>query len=141
MTVSSTVARTASQIASMLGERRMRLVAVLNKHATNRIVLLWVGRVPGMAVIEHDGRRSGRRYRTPVMALASGRDFWVVLNYGAGSDWVANVLAARGASIRHRGRRCQIGDVRVLPASRSGAPLPDSLDDDRKVLCASIRDA
>jgi hypothetical protein len=72
--------------------------------------------------------------------VASGRDSWVVLNYGAGSDWVANVLAAQGASIRHRGRRRQIGDVRVLPASRSGAPLPDSLDDDRKVLCAVMRD-
>ena len=84
------------------------------------------------AVAAAIGRRSWRWRR--------GRDFWVVLNYGAGSDWVANVLAAQGASIRHRGRRCQIGDVRVLPASRSGAPLPDSLDDDRKVLCATMRD-
>ena len=141
MAMSSTVARTASRIASMMGERRMRLIAVLNKHVTNRVVLLWAGRVPGMAVVEHEGRRSGRSYRTPVMALVSGQRFWVVLNYGAGSDWVANVLAADGASIRHRGRQRRIGDVRVLPAPRSGAPLPDSLDDDRKVLCATMRDA
>ncbi|ANY23527.1 nitroreductase family deazaflavin-dependent oxidoreductase [Gordonia terrae] len=141
MSVSSTVARTASQIASKLGERRMRLVAVLNKHVTNPIVLLWAGRVAGMAVVEHVGRRSGRHYRTPVMANVSGEGFWVVLNYGAGSDWVTNVLAAQGASIRHRGRQRRLEDIRVEPASHSHAPLPDRFDDEREVLSAILRDA
>ncbi|MFT4395612.1 nitroreductase family deazaflavin-dependent oxidoreductase [Gordonia lacunae] len=141
MAVSPTVARAASQIASMLGERRMRLVATLNKHVTNPIVLLWAGRVAGMAVVEHVGRRSGRRYRTPVMAIVSGQRFWVVLNYGAGSDWVTNVLAAQGASIRHRGRQRRLEDVRVEPASRSSVPLPDRFDDEREVLSAILRDA
>ncbi|EON34548.1 hypothetical protein GTC6_03035 [Gordonia terrae C-6] len=141
MALSSAVARTASRIASLLGQRRMRLVAVLNKYVTNPVVRLWAGRVPGMAVIEHVGRRSGRRYRTPVMAVVSDHRFWVVLNYGTGSDWVANVTAAHEATVRHRGRRHRIENVRVEPASLSAIPLPDRLDADRKVLCATMRDA
>jgi deazaflavin-dependent oxidoreductase (nitroreductase family) len=46
-----------------------------------------------MALIEHNGRKSGRSYQPPVMAFVDGGEPSVVLNYGTESDWVRNVQA------------------------------------------------
>ena len=77
----------------------MRLVARLNKFVTNPVQKVWAPRLRRMAIIEHRGRRSGKVYQTPVMAFVGNGSLCVVLNYGAGSDWVRNVLAADAATV------------------------------------------
>jgi deazaflavin-dependent oxidoreductase (nitroreductase family) len=68
-----------------------------------------------MAVIEHRGRSSGKRYRTPVMAFVEDGEFIVVLNYGTQSDWFRNVEAAGSAEVLHRGKRFRLTQPRVIP--------------------------
>jgi deazaflavin-dependent oxidoreductase (nitroreductase family) len=58
---------------------------------------------PIFAVIEHRGRRSGRRYRAPVAARRTPRGFVIALAFGAQVDWYRNVQASGGATIHWRG--------------------------------------
>ena len=55
----------------------------------------------------HVGRRSGRRYMTPVGARRSGDLVVIPLTFGNRSDWSQNVRAAGGCSIRLKGRDYQ----------------------------------
>jgi deazaflavin-dependent oxidoreductase (nitroreductase family) len=82
-----------------------RWLATANRRLTNRITPAAASRLPGFGVVVHTGRRSGRRYRTPVNVFAEGDGYVVALTYGADSDWVRNVMAAGGCELEHRGRR------------------------------------
>jgi deazaflavin-dependent oxidoreductase (nitroreductase family) len=71
-----------------------------------------VGKLAGrrhfpMAQIHHVGRRSGNHYVTSVGARVNGDVVLVPLTFGNRSDWARNVIAARGCSIRLRGRSYQ----------------------------------
>ncbi|OMB96165.1 hypothetical protein A5733_12120 [Mycobacterium sp. NS-7484] len=106
----------------------MRGLARFNKYVTNRLQRLWASRLPYMAVIEHTGRKSGKAYRTPVMAFVDAKAISVVLNYGEKSDWVRNVQAAdNSAGVVHRGRRYQLTSPRIIPATDQKARLVASL--------------
>jgi deazaflavin-dependent oxidoreductase (nitroreductase family) len=69
------------------------------------------------SVVEHRGRRSGREYRTPVGVREAADAFLVLLPYGPGTDWVRNVRAAGGATVRHDGRSVEVGRPEVLPTA------------------------
>ena len=85
-----------------------RGVARFNKRVTNRVTLKFAGWVPGFAIVTHTGRRSGRTYRTPVNVFRDGERYVFALTYGAESDWVKNVLAARRCEIETRGRTVEL---------------------------------
>ena len=51
-----------------------RAFARFNRRVANPVVRLVAGRLPPLAVVTHTGRRSGRSYRTPVMAFAKDDD-------------------------------------------------------------------
>jgi len=57
---------------------------------------------PLFAVVEHRGRRTRRRYATPVAARRIADGFAVSLAFGAQVDWYRNLLAAGGGVIRWR---------------------------------------
>lgn len=71
----------------------------------------WIG---PWAVLEHVGRRSGRRYRTPVAVLQAGDRLVIPVPFGLGTQWVQNVLAAGGATIHWRGRDLAVEDPRLV---------------------------
>jgi len=50
----------------MVGTQLPQWLARFNRYFTNPIQRMWAGWVPGMGIIEHVGRRSGKQYRTPV---------------------------------------------------------------------------
>jgi deazaflavin-dependent oxidoreductase (nitroreductase family) len=58
---------------------------------------------PVFAVIEHRGRKTGRRYAAPVAARRIAGGFVISLAFGAQVDWHRNLGAARGGAIRWRG--------------------------------------
>lgn len=89
-------------------------VARFNRAATNRVVTPIAGRTPGLAIVRHRGRRSGRTYRTPVNAYARGDEYVIALVYGADSDWVRNVTAAGGCELDVRGRQLQLTRPRIV---------------------------
>ena len=55
------------------------------------------------AVVRHRGRRSGRHYATPVAIRASAGAFTIPVPWGDHTQWVRNVIAAGGCTIRWRG--------------------------------------
>lgn len=114
-TIANSIAVVAERIASLLGPRLMRLIARFNKYVTNPLQRMWAPRLPYMAVIEHTGRKSGRSFRTPVMAFVGDGTVSVVLNYGTQSDWVRNVQAAGSAGVVHRGKHYRLTEPRILP--------------------------
>jgi len=74
-----------------------------NKHVTNKVFLLFAGWIPPLAVVEHHGRLSGSRYRTPIMAFPSDGGYVFALTYGRNVDWVKNLLASGVGSLEHFG--------------------------------------
>ena len=66
------------------------------------------------ALIRHTGRRSGRAYTTPVSGRRSGDIVLLTLTFGNQSDWVRNVRAACGCSIRIDGQDYDLAGPRFL---------------------------
>jgi deazaflavin-dependent oxidoreductase (nitroreductase family) len=67
-----------------------------------------------MGVIVHEGRKSHRRYRTPVLVFRRGHDFIIALTYGRQSQWVQNVLAQGGCELENMGRTVRLIHPRVI---------------------------
>ncbi len=67
------------------------------------------------SVIRHVGRASGRPYVTPVGAVATSDGFVVALMYGAGSNWLQNVLASGSATVIHDGQTQAVDRPEVVP--------------------------
>ncbi|MGW0179706.1 nitroreductase family deazaflavin-dependent oxidoreductase [Nocardia sp. NPDC003345] len=138
------IAAGAIRIAAFAGPRAMRILARFNRRVTNPIQRLWAPRLPFMAVIEHTGRKSGTRYRTPVMAFVGDGTISVVLNYGPESDWVRNIRAAGIAGVTHRGGFYRLTEPRVLPGGEVTLPPPFPRSEGsprHSVLVATLRPA
>ncbi len=96
-----------------------------NRVVTNRVTRPAARRLPGFGVVEHTGRRSGRRYRTPVNAFRHGDGIVVALTYGADADWVRNVLAAGGCRMERTGGVRALGSPEVVvDATAALVPAP-----------------
>ncbi len=85
-----------------------RRLARWNKAGLNRLTRHTAPLTPGMGVVIHRGRRSGRRFQTPVNVFRTEDGFLFALTYGPDSDWVKNVLAAGGGELRTRGRTVRV---------------------------------
>ena len=70
----------------------------------------WIGI---WGTVEHVGRTSGTRYRTPVALLSSGRMLIVPVPFGGATQWVRNVLAAGACTIRWKGRETAVAAPRL----------------------------
>ena len=90
------------------------VIAVFNKYVTNRFILLFAGRLPPLAVVNHRGRNSGRRYRTPIMAFPTETGFVFALTYGRNVDWVKNLMASDGGSLETNGDEVPLHGIRFV---------------------------
>lgn len=79
--------------------------------------------LPGVTVIRHKGRTSGRPYKTPVSAYRKGDTVAIMLAHGK-TNWVKNVLAAGEADIRLGGRDVHLVNPRIVEAGGSDPSLP-----------------
>jgi deazaflavin-dependent oxidoreductase (nitroreductase family) len=103
-------------------------LARFNRRLPNRVIRTFAGRrLSPVALMVHQGRRSGRQYRTPVMPLPLGDGFLVSLPYGPERDWVGNVLAAGRCTLQRGGRRFELDDPRLLDAAGAAPLLPAAL--------------
>jgi len=80
-------------------------------------------RMPGMGVIKHRGRTSGKDYETIVSPYRKGQVLAVGLAHGK-TNWVKNVLAAGEADLRLARRAVHLVRPRVIPAGGDTAGLP-----------------
>ena len=73
-----------------------RVLGRLQQSLINPVVrLAWDLRlpIPGDALLETTGRRTGLRRRTPVCDGLEGETFWLVAQRGRDADWVRNIEA------------------------------------------------
>jgi len=101
---------------------RMRQV---NKVALNKVTGPLAQWLPGLGVVVHRGRKTGRPYRTPVNVFPrpAGR-YVLALTYGSDTDWVKNVMAAGGCELLTRGRHIELTAPRLFhDEDRSETPV------------------
>lgn len=90
-----------------------RRVGQWNKVGLNRLTRHIAPWLPGLGVVVHCGRRSGRRYRTPVNVFRTDDGYLFALTYGPGTDWVKNVMAAGGCELETRGYTVRLVSPRL----------------------------
>ena len=117
-----------------------------NKRFANKVVtrLGRAGRPHSIfAVIEHTGRRSGRRYATPIRVVERPGGFIVPLTYGPKTNWYVNLRAGPG-QLHWQGRTITVGNPTIVPTSLTARlfPLPSRflLWLDRTDECVGIDD-
>jgi deazaflavin-dependent oxidoreductase (nitroreductase family) len=97
-----------------------------NERINNPIQRRWAPYLPPYALVVHTGRTSGKTYNTPVVAQRHGSTLSVALLYGADAQWVKNVLAAGGATIRRGGRSYVLRSPRIVTDAAAGE-LPGAM--------------
>jgi deazaflavin-dependent oxidoreductase (nitroreductase family) len=91
----------------------------------NRLTRLFAGHLPGFAIVDYRGRRSGKAYRTPMNVFRDGDDYVFALTYGSDAQWVKNVLAAGECDLEVRGKRVHLIEPELfVDPSRHLMPQP-----------------
>jgi deazaflavin-dependent oxidoreductase (nitroreductase family) len=102
---------------------KYRVVTFVQKRLFNPVVRPLLERgvgIPGYAVLETTGRRSGKPRRTPVGDGLDGDTFWIVAEHGRRAGYVRNIEANPRVRVRVRGKW------------RSGTAVPMPDDDPRE---------
>jgi deazaflavin-dependent oxidoreductase (nitroreductase family) len=71
------------------------------------------------SIVRHVGRRSGRTYETPVVAVEHDDGFLIALPYGELTDWMKNVVANGAASVVNHGRTYRVDQPQVIPMAEA----------------------
>lgn len=77
------------------------------------------------SLIVNAGRRTGRQYRTPVVAVPAGDGFVIALPYGTTSNWVRNVLASGSATLVTEGATYEVDRPEILPLAVMNEHFPE----------------
>lgn len=93
-------------------------LARANRLALNRLLRRVAWWAPGFGVLVHQGRRSGRTFRTPLCVFRRGgggdhEGYVIALTYGPETDWVKNVMAAGQGQLITRRRTVEVTNPRL----------------------------
>jgi deazaflavin-dependent oxidoreductase (nitroreductase family) len=91
-----------------------RAVAKFNRRITNPLALPLGGWAPLQGSLEHVGRKSGKRYRTPLNIFDTDAGYVILIGYGLDSHWVQNVLAGGPAIIHKHGKTVPVANPRLV---------------------------
>ncbi|QZT61543.1 nitroreductase family deazaflavin-dependent oxidoreductase [Mycolicibacterium austroafricanum] len=91
-----------------------RAVANFNRRVTNPAAQSITPWLPGLGTLEHVGRKSGKRYRTPLLAFKTRDGFVILIGYGLESDWLKNVLAGGPTVLHKRGNAVALANPRIV---------------------------
>jgi deazaflavin-dependent oxidoreductase (nitroreductase family) len=108
-----------------MAKTRMSFLRPFTTRLVNPISRRFASWLPGFGLLTYTGRKSGRRYRTPLNVFRRGSFYMFALTYGSEVNWVRNVLAAGGCELRVRGHNVRLVEPELLvdPAGRL-VPLP-----------------
>ena len=73
------------------------------------------------SVVRHIGRRSGRTYRTPIIAVQHDDRFLIALPYGKRTDWLKNVLDKGLVTIVTNGHTYEVNRPEVIRMAEATA--------------------
>ena len=75
------------------------------------------GIIPRWAVSRHRGRRSGKRYATPIAIRPTHDGVVLPLPWGEGTDWCRNLRAAGGGVVRWGGAEIEVTSPEIIDAA------------------------
>jgi deazaflavin-dependent oxidoreductase (nitroreductase family) len=104
-----------------------RFMRRVNRALTNRLVGPVAGFLPPLAVVHHEGRKSGSHYRTPVLAFPIEGGLLMPLPYGTDTHWVLNLLAAGGGRLEASGQQIAVENPRVVDTEEAMPLVPTLL--------------
>ena len=102
--------------------RMPRAVARFNRRITNPLARSLTPWLPCLGTLEHTGRKSGTRYRTPLLVFPTRDGIAILIGYGPGTDWLKNVLAGGPTVLHKRGRAIALADPHIVEKAQA-APL------------------
>ena len=80
------------------------------------------GYAPGLGILQHVGRKSGKQYRTPLNVFPTDDGVAILLTYGPDRDWLKNDVTATGrARIWRMGKTIELADPRVATKAEAAA--------------------
>jgi deazaflavin-dependent oxidoreductase (nitroreductase family) len=82
---------------------------------------------PLWAVLHHRGRRSGRAYAVPVGVRATADAYFIALPFGERTQWVRNVVAARGCTVRWRGEDLVMEEPTLVGSDQAAPAFPPAM--------------
>ncbi|WP_067562822.1 nitroreductase family deazaflavin-dependent oxidoreductase [Nocardia acidivorans] len=98
-------------------------LARINRRISNPVLGVMARIAPGFGIVIHQGRKSGRVYRSPVMVFQRDGGYRIALTYGRNVDWLKNIRAAGQFEFETRGRTVTLADPQVgHDASAGWAP-------------------
>jgi deazaflavin-dependent oxidoreductase (nitroreductase family) len=71
------------------------------------------------SVVRHVGRKTGRPYETPVVAVNHNGSVYIALPYGERTDWLKNVLVSGSATVMSGGDRYDVDRPEVIPMAEA----------------------
>jgi len=104
-----------------------RIMRRINRAFTNPLMGTVAGRIPPLAMIHHVGRKSGRKYQTPVVVFATNGGYVTPLPYGTDTDWCLNLVEAGQASLETGGRKVRVSNPRVVRSKAGVALMPAAM--------------
>jgi deazaflavin-dependent oxidoreductase (nitroreductase family) len=104
-----------------------RFMRRVNRVLTNPIMGTFAWLVPPLAVVRHVGRKTGRAYRTPVIAFGSDAGVVIPMTYGRDVEWARNIIRAKRCELERRGRRVTLRNPRIVGFARAKRRLPAAL--------------
>jgi len=87
---------------------------------------LVAGRVSFTSLVYHIGRRSGKEYATPVMAVIKEGHIYIPLTYGPDTDWCLNVQAAGSCRVKIKGKIYSASNPEQVDATEAAAAFPNN---------------
>ncbi|TME59029.1 MAG: nitroreductase family deazaflavin-dependent oxidoreductase [Chloroflexi bacterium] len=106
----------------MAAKTRMWRVRKISILVVNPVARLFAGWMPGFGLVTYTGRSTGLTYRLPINVFRRGDRYIFVLTYGSESQWVKNVVAAKGCEIRVGGHDVHLVDPEVITADWTLVP-------------------
>ncbi|MCM6776796.1 nitroreductase family deazaflavin-dependent oxidoreductase [Nocardia sp. CDC159] len=101
---------------------KQRRVNWYHRHIANPLLRRVVGHVPGQALLETTGRRTGLPRRTPIGGRVIDGSFWLVSDHGRASAYVRNIEADPRVRLQLRSR-WYTGTAHLLPDDDTRARL------------------
>ena len=101
-----------------------RFMRRVNRTVTNPVLGTIAWALPPLAIVGHVGRKSGRRYRTPVVAFPTATGFVIPMTYGRDVDWARNLVKGRGGELVRRGHHFALRNPRIVGIAAAYRHLP-----------------
>jgi deazaflavin-dependent oxidoreductase (nitroreductase family) len=96
-----------------------RAIANFNRRVTNPVARSITAWIPTQGTLEHVGRKSGKRYRTPLTVFNTPDGYVILIGYGLESDWLKNVLAGGATAMRKHGKTISVAEPRLVSKSEA----------------------